>query len=62
MVTTRIADPIAPGELAKSPRRGRVDPRKLLALIERVKTAAETTPTCTSSDMPVVPQPSAKAG
>lgn len=40
MSTTRIAPSCSPCGIANATRRHRVDPLKLLALIERVKTAA----------------------
>lgn len=67
MTTTRIAARFSMGEIVTAERRARVDPMKLLALIDRVKTAAETGPSATtlaavSLDAPAAPQPSAKAG
>lgn len=59
MVTTRIAPrPSDLGETATT-RRHRVDPLKLLALIERVKTAAGNTSAATPAGKS---QPAAKAG
>lgn len=60
MATTRIAPPTGLPGVTDTARRDRVDPYKLLALIERVKTAAGETDRSAPAPQPY--QPSAKAG
>lgn len=59
MVSTRLAPAPGPLGLASPPRRDRVDPRKLLGLIHRIKSAAGAAATPLPAPKP---DPAAKAG